>query len=381
MSAEPRSYDTIVVGLGAMGSAALYHLARRGQRVLGLEQFSQGHAFGSSHGDSRIIREQYFEHPLYVPLVQRAFQLWRELEQVTYRPLMTITGGLMIGPPDGSVVTGTLRSAKEHGLAHALLSADEVHSRFPAFAPVRGLVGAWDPRAGVLDADACNAAHVDAARSKGAETHFEEAVGTWKADDDGVRVTTARATYRADRMVLAAGPWTSELARDLDLPLAIERETLFWFDPVEDTAPYDSKSFPIFCYEYTPGKICFGVSRTSRGVKAGIHHSGDFVMHPDDMKRGVEPSEVDAVREALRPVLPGLSTAPVRDAAVCVYTNTPDDNFIVDWHPRHRNVLIASPCSGHGFKFAAVLGEVQADLLMTGQSAFDISPFRIDRFR
>src|SRR4051794_33063166 len=148
-----RRYDCIVVGLGAMGSATTYHLAKRGHKVLGLEQFSPGHAFGSSHGDSRIIREQYFEHPLYVPLVQRAYVLWRELEQATYRPLMTITGGLMMGPRDGAVVTGALRSAKEHGLPHELLSADEIHARFPAFRPPQGEVAAWDPRAGFLAAD------------------------------------------------------------------------------------------------------------------------------------------------------------------------------------------------------------------------------------
>src|SRR4051812_22078561 len=157
-----------------MGSATLYHLAKRGQRVLGLEQFAQGHTLGSSHGDSRIIREQYFEHPLYVPLVQRAYELWRDLEQVTYRPLMTITGGLMLGPADGSVVTGAMRSATEHRLAHELLSAAEVHRRFPAFDPAADLVAAWDPRAGVLNADACNGAHLDAAKAKGAEMHFDE---------------------------------------------------------------------------------------------------------------------------------------------------------------------------------------------------------------
>ena len=375
-----RRYDTIVVGLGAMGSATLYHLALRGQRALGLEQFSPGHALGSSHGDSRIIREQYFEHPLYVPLVQRAYQLWRELEQNTCRPLMMITGGLMIGPTDGVVVTGTIRSAIEHRLPHDVLSAAELRTRFTAFAPAEGLVGAWDPRAGFLDADACNAAHVDAARAKGAHASFDEPVTKWEPDGDGVRVATPRGTYLADRLLLATGSWTKEILRDLDLPLTIEREVLVWFDPAEDRGAYDPQRFPIFCYEDTPGRICFGVPRTARGVKAGVHHSGEFVARPGDVRRDVDASEVAALRDALRPVLPGLSRAPVRESGVCLYTNTPDDNFVVDWHPRYHNVLVSSPCSGHGFKFASVLGEAQAELLTTGKSRFDLSPFRIDRF-
>jgi sarcosine oxidase len=375
-----RRYDTIVVGLGAMGSATLYHLAKRGQKVLGLEQFAQGHMLGSSHGDSRIIREQYFEHPLYVPLVQRAYELWRELEQVTYRPLMTITGGLMIGPANGSVVTGTVRSAREHGLAHELLSADQLHQRFPAFEPAKDLVGAWDPRAGLLNADACNGAHLDAAKAKGAEAHHEEPVIGWDADGDGVRVTTAGGTYHADHLLLSVGPWAKEHLGDLRLPLRIEREVLFWFDLPESETRYDSRYFPVFCYEYTPGKICFGVSRTSRGVKAGIHHSGDFVAHPDHVRRTVDDTEVDELRDALGPVLPALARARVRESGVCIYTDTPDSDFVVDWHPLHARVLVSSPCSGHGFKFASVLGEVQADLLTTGKTSFDISPFRIDRF-
>jgi sarcosine oxidase len=375
-----RRYDTIVVGLGAMGCATLYHLAKRGQKVLGLEQFAEGHTFGSSHGDSRIIREQYFEHPLYVPLVQRAYDLWRELEQITYRPLMTITGGLMIGPANGSVVAGTLRSAREHGLAHELLGADQLHHRFPAFEPEKGLVGAWDPRAGLLNADACNGAHLDAAKAKGAEAHYEEAVIGWDADGDGVRVTTTGAAYHADRLLLSVGPWANERLGELRLPLRIERVVLFWFDLPESATEYSPRQFPVFCYEFTSGKICFGVSRTSRGVKAGIHHSGDFESHPADVRRIVGDNEVDELRDALRPVLPALASARVRESGVCIYTDTPDGDFVVDWHPLHDNVLVSSPCSGHGFKFASVLGEVQADLLTTGKTSFDISPFRIGRF-
>jgi len=377
--ASGRGYDTIVVGLGAMGSATLYHLAKKGQKVLGIEQFTPGHTNGSSHGDSRIIREQYFEHPLYVPLAQRADRMWRELEGLTYRTLMKTTGGLMIGPADGEVVEGTLRSAREHDLPYEVLDAKQIHERFPAFTVDDDLVGAYDPRAGMLDADACNAAHLDLARAKGAEAKFEEPVLGVSADSNGVSIRTARGSYLADKLVVTAGSWTRSLLRELDLPLTIERETLFWFEP-EPRALYEPDRFPIFCYEFTPGQINFGLARTSRGVKAGIHHSGEFVDHPDQVKRSVDASEIELLRETLGDVLPGLASAPLRESGVCLYTNTPDQHFIVDWHPKNPRVLVSSPCSGHGFKFATVLGEAQADLVTTGRSAFDLEPFRISRF-
>lgn len=373
-----KSYDTIVVGLGAMGCATLYHLARRGQRVLGLEQFGPGHQQGSSHGDSRIIREQYFEHPLYVPLVQRAYALWRDLEERTGQSLMTITGGLMMGPADGTVVTGTLRSAKEHGLAHEVLDAADVRARFPAFHPRSDLVAVLDPRAGFLNPDACNAAHIDAARGAGAEARFEEPVVRWTADGDGIRVETSGGKYFAEHLLLSSGAWTPTLT-GLSLPLTIERQVLFWLGP-RDAAAYDAARFPIYAYEYTPGSICYGLPGQPRGVKASVMHGGEVAAHAKDVKRDVAGDEIDALRAALKPVLPDLASARVRESGVCLFTNTPDHDFVIDWHPRHRNVLVSSPCSGHGFKFASAIGEIQADLLTVGKARFDLTPFRIDRF-
>lgn len=376
-----RSYDSIVVGLGAMGSATLYHLARRGQRVLGLEQFTPGHELGSSHGDSRIIREQYFEHPLYVPLVQRAYELWRELEERSGRSLLTITGGLMIGPRDGMVVAGTLRSATEHHLPHEVLTAAQVRARFPAFEMRDDLAAVLDPRAGFLDADACNAAHLDAARRDSADVRSEEKMLAWEADGEGVRVTTTRGVYTAARLLLSCGAWNAEVLRDLQLPLTIERQVLYWFDPGERAVLYDTVSFPVFAYEYTPGHICYGVPRLARGVKASVMHSGEVAATPAEVRRTVAEYEVDALRSALQPVLPALSQTTVRERKVCVFTNTPDGHFLVDRHPRHPQVIVSSPCSGHGFKFASALGELQAELLTTGIASFDISPFRVSRFR
>lgn len=373
-------YDAIVVGLGAMGSATLFHLAQRGLRVIGLEQFTSGHALGSSHGDSRIIRETYFEHPLYVPVVQRAHELWRELEERSGTSLMNISGGLMIGPPDGMVVSGTLRSAREHYLPHEILSPAEVHDRFPAFRLAPHLLAVWDPRAGYLDPEACNRAHLKESRAAGAETHFDERVLKWSANGDEVEVTTQARTYAAKHLVLTAGAWNGALARDLGLPLSIERQSVFWFEPNERSESYGSPHFPIYAYEFKAGTICYGFPRLPRGVKASVMHDGASVSDPESVDRKVHDGEVKPLRAALRAVLPSLSDAPIRESGVCLFTNTPDHDFIIDFHPLHQQVLISSPCSGHGFKFASAIGELQADLIVNGKTRFDLSPFRLDRW-
>jgi len=377
---QSRSYDAIVVGLGAMGSATLFHLARRGLKVLGLEQYIAGHALGSSHGDSRIIRETYFEHPLYVPLVQRAHELWRELERIAGTPLMKITGGLMIGPPEGTVVSGTLRSAREHLLPHEVLTPAEVHRRFPAFDLASNLVAVLDPRAGYLDPEECNKAHIAAARAAGAEVRFEDPVVEWRAEGGEVRVRSSADAYAANRLVLAAGAWTSGLAHDVVLPLTVERQSVFWLEPGDERDSYAAEGFPIYAYEYKNGHICYGFPRLPRGVKASVMHSGETSSSAANVRRTVDDDEVEALRAALRPVLPRLADARVRERGVCLFTNTPDHDFIIDFHPLYPQVLISSACSGHGFKFASAIGELQADLLTTGRARFDVSPFRIDRW-
>ncbi|MFL5523407.1 MAG: N-methyl-L-tryptophan oxidase [Gemmatimonadaceae bacterium] len=373
-----RSYDAIVVGLGAMGSATLYHLARRGVRAVGLDQFSPGHTFGSSHGDSRIIRETYFEHPLYVPLVQRAHHLWRELEENTGKSLMKITGGLMIGPPEGMVVAGTLRSVREHGLPHEVLEADELRKRFPAFRLPDGAAAVLDPRAGYLDPEACTRSHLSAAVGAGAETRFNEPVVDWCADGEDVRVTTAAGEYIADRMILCAGPWTQKLANLPALKLTVERQSVFWFDSPAFPG-YEPDGFPIYAYEFKSGTICYGFPALSRGMKASVMHDGQTVNDADHVDRQIGAAEVAPLRDALRPILPSLADSAVHETTVCLFTNTVDHDFVIDWHPLHPNVLISSPCSGHGFKFASAIGELQADLIVDGKTGFDLSPFAIAR--
>lgn len=371
-------YDVIVAGLGAMGCATAAHLALRGKKVLGLERWQPGHAHGSSHGDSRIIREMYFEHPMYVPMILRAHELWRELEARTGESLMTINGGLMIGPAEGALVKGTLRSAREHALPHEILSREEVAKLFPPFSLRDVDVAVRDPRAGFLDPEACNAAHLGVAALNGADLRFDDPLGEWSVSGDGVSVRAASGTYAAEHLVIAVGARTRRLLGGFDIPLEVERQAVFWLEP--EGQSYDASRFPIWAHEYMPGEICYGFPRLPRGVKASVMHSGQIVADADAVNREVSDEEVEPLRAALAGVLPELSGARIREKGTCLFTNTPDHDFVVDFHPEHPQVIVSSPCSGHGFKFASVIGEIQADLVTAGRSRFDLSPFRIGRW-
>jgi len=373
-------FDVIVAGLGAMGSATAARLALRGRKVLGLDRWRPGHRYGSSHGDSRIIREMYFENPLYVPIVQRAHELWREVEARTGSKVMEITGGLMIGPEHGGLVSGTLRSAKEHALECEVLDGAQVTQRFPAFRLRDGDVAVHDPRAGYLNPEAGNAAHLQIAAGAGAELRFDQPVEKWEAAGEGVKVWTPFGAYSGDRLVISAGARNPELLGDLDLNLEVERQAVFWLDAGADPA-YDSPALPIWAHEYIPGGICYGFPRLARGVKASVMHAGEILSDADAANREVGPDEVEPVRRALAGVLPGLAGAGVIDSDVCLFTNTRDHDFIIDFHPDHPQVLISSACSGHGFKFASAIGEIQADLIAEGESRFDMSPFSISRVK
>ena len=378
MASRGGHYDVIVAGLGAMGSATVCQLAHRGKKVLGLERWTPGHRHGSSHGDSRIIREMYFEHPMYVPLLQRAYELWDELGKGGGEKLLNVHGGLMIGTEDGMLVTGTLRSAREHGLAHEVLSPADVKRRHPAFELESGLVAVLDPRAGWLDPEQCNAAHLKVAAQNGADLRFEEPVVSWAATEDSVSVVTAHSRYSADSLVLCAGARNPELLGDLELNLEIERQAVFWMN-VPASSDYRPDVFPIWAYEYKPGHITYGFPELPRGVKASVMHSGEIFADADDVRRSVGDDEAAALRKAISPVLPLLSRSEIRERDVCIFTNTPDHDFVIDFHPRHARVLVSSACSGHGFKFASVVGEIQADLVTEGRTAFDLTPFRISR--
>ena len=355
--------DVIVVGLGAMGSAALYHLAQRGVRVVGFDRYAPPHALGSTHGLSRIIRESYYEHPRYVPLVQRAYDLWAELERRAVRRLFYQTGGLMIGDADGVLVAGALRSAREHGLAHELLSAKEVHARFPAFVLPDEMSGFFEPRAGVLDPEGCVDAHMQLAAAAGAEVRPDEPIREWSVQGGRVRVVTERGTYDAARLALCAGAWNPALIDDDSITLRVERQVMHWFTPARTPELFEPARCPIAMTEYAPDRIFYFVPDSGDGVKAAIHHEGE-VTNPDAIRREVADEDVAPVIQLLRRYLPNAA-GPLRGSATCLYTNTSDGHFLITPHARHEEVLVVSACSGHGFKFASAIGEAVADLMMS----------------
>jgi sarcosine oxidase len=368
----PHTTDVIVVGLGAMGSAALYHLAQRGVRVIGFDRFAPPHSLGSTHGLSRIIREAYYEHPHYVPLVQRAYDLWADLERRSARRLFHQTGGLMIGKGDGVLVSGALRSARQHGLAHEMLTADEVHARFPGFVLPNELSAFYEPRAGVLDPEGCVDAHLRLAIDAAAEVRTDEPVLEWSALRGRIRVSTALGDYDAARIALCAGAWNPALIDDDSVPLRVERQVMHWFAPARNPERFTPEHCPIAMTEYAPDRIFYFVPDGGDGVKAAIHHEGETTT-PETVRREVSDEDVSAARRQLSTYLPDAAGRHLR-SATCLYTNTPDGHFLLMPHARHDNLLVVSACSGHGFKFASAIGEAVADLLM-GIGRPDLLPF------
>ena len=358
-----------MVGLGAMGSAAAYHMSKRGARVLGLDRFRPPHNLGSSHGQTRIIREAYFEHPAYVPLVQRAYVLWEELAREAGDRLFLQTGGLMIGAPDGMVVSGSRLSAETHGLPFEILSADDIGKRFPALKAAENMVGILEPRAGILFPEKCIAAHLAAV--KGAQLNYDEQVVGWKKRGGAIEVLTHKDVYSCGGLVLSAGSWMKQLVPEL--PLVVERQALAWFEATEPEI-FRPERCPIHLWEYAAGKYWYGFPDLGNGVKVAGHHEGQ-VSQPDAVERSVSSSEIASLHALVRPYLPTLAER-CMESVVCMYTNTPDGHFLIDRHPEDPQVLLVSPCSGHGFKFSAAIGEVVADLVMNGGSKFDLSLFK-----
>jgi sarcosine oxidase len=371
------SYDVGIAGLGAMGSMTALELSRRGMRVIGWDRFRPPHALGSSTGKSRIIREAYFEHPQYVPLVQRAYRKWAELEREAECSLLTATGGLMIGPPDGTLLQGARQSAELHGLEYEDLSALEIRRRFAgAFEPGPGEAGLYESRAGVLRPEAAIAAALDLAKRAGAELRFDEPVAEWTGGESITVRTGAGRTYQVERLILAAGAWMAGTLPGAPLPLSVARQPLFWFAPLEGFGEPAAR-LPVFLWEWAPERMFYGFPDQGDGVKIAIHHQGE-PADPDGVRRPVDDHELARLRTILASRTPGLNGR-LLETAICLYTNTPDGDFLIDRSPSDPRVILASPCSGHGFKFAPALGEVLADLATDRTPAFDLTPFRVTR--
>lgn len=369
--------DVIVVGVGTAGSATLWRLARRGASVIGVEQYAPGHDLGSGHGESRIIRTAYFEHPSYVPLVRTAWRLWHELERLTGTDLLTRTGALMLGPPDGELVTGVLRSAKEHDLTYEVLDAAACGTRYPQHVLAPDEVAVFEPEAGFVRAEAGIRAMADAAVTAGAQLLTGEPVGSVEPAGDGVRVRVGARALTARRAVICAGAWTPNLVPGLSGALRVERQVPMWF-AARDPASIAPDRFPVFVREYD-GRYLYGLpSLDGATAKVGIHHEG-VTTSPDTVDRTVNATDIAALREPVQRFLPGLDPVPVR-GTVCLYANTPDEHFVVGSLPHAPEITIVSACSGHGFKFAPAIGEIAADLVRDGGTEHPIALFDPARF-
>ncbi|HVA92476.1 MAG TPA: N-methyl-L-tryptophan oxidase [Chloroflexota bacterium] len=373
------TYDAIVVGVGGMGSAAAYHLARRGHRVLGLERFDIPHPMGSSHGVSRIIRLAYFEHPSYVPLLRRAYELWRDLERGAGEQLLYITGGIDAGPPDSRSVEGSLLSCQTHGIPHEVLTGDQVNQRFPAYHLPASFRAVYQPDGGFVASERAIVAHVEAARSLGAEIHTRERVLAWEPRGEGVLVETDQGRYEAARLVICAGVWAGSLVPELAGKVVAERQVVAWLQPSEP-ALFQPDRFPIFVLEVNPEERIYGFPSFSvPGFKLGLFHHLYEQTTGDTVDRVCHPRDEAALRRMAETYFPKGAGATLSMSA-CMFENSPDEHFIIDTLKRAPQVAVAAGFSGHGYKFCGVVGEIMADLAIDGRTPHDISLFGLDRF-
>jgi sarcosine oxidase len=384
------TYDVIVLGLGAMGSAAAYQLAKRGARVLGLDQYSPPHTLGSSHGDTRITRLAIGEGTHYTPIAMRSHELWREIEKETGAELLTETGGLMISSPGrtghlhvADFFSNTVAAAKKYAIEHEILDAAEIRRRFPPFAVRDNEIGYYEKAAGFLRPEECVRAQIKLARLCGADIRVNEKAHAFEASANGVTVTTSRGSYAADTLVLSAGPWLPELiGKKCAAQFAVRRQVLFWFDVNGPVRPFLPGHFPIFIWELQGAEQAIygfpAIDGQNGGVKVATQQY-ETATTPDTVDRTVAPEEARAMhRTYVAPYLPALSERCVK-AVMCLYTVTPDAEFVIDRHPDLDRVILASPCSGHGFKHSAAIGEAIAQLALDGRSRFDLSAFTFRR--
>ncbi len=370
-------YDAIVIGVGGMGSATAFHLAARGARVLGLEQFDIAHDRGSSHGVNRIIRLGYAEDPRYVPLLRRAYALWRDLERQTGESLLFITGGLDVGHAGSAFIEGSMRSCRLHDLPHELLDAATVHDRFPGCDFPRDLVSVYQPESGFVMAERTVTLHTELARRLGAEIHTREAVHGWSQEGGHVVVTTDEGQYHARRLVITAGAWASRLVPALAGRAVPERQVLIWTEPRRPEL-FQLGAFPIFYMEADAGRYYGFPIHGVPGFKIGKYNHLKQKVEPDTVDRECHPEDEAVLREGIRRYFPEAD-GPTLAMKTCMFTNTADEHFVIDHLPDHPEVAIAAGFSGHGYKFCSIVGEVMADLTLDGGTRWNLELFQLER--
>ena len=349
-------YDAIVIGLGAMGSAAAYHLAKRGHKVLGIEQFNIPHEKGSSHGLSRMIRSAYYEHPDYVPLLKRSFQLWRELQNETLTHILHLTGGLYMGKRESELIAGSLAASRTHNLPYEFYEREELNKLFPQFQVPDDFVALQEHEAGYVVPEQAINAHTHLAMRHGATLHGNEPAQSWKSDAKSVTVTTTNNTYQADQLIITSGAWTSKLLTDLNVKLDVTRQVMGWVQP-KRRDPFLLGAIPVWAIGHDDGSLHYGFPITAESPAMKIaHHKPGEPTDPDTINRNPQPADEKTFRGAIKLFLPDAD-GPLHSIRICMYTNSPDHHFIVDRHPTQERVTIAAGFSGHGFKFAPVIGE------------------------
>ena len=372
-------YDVIVVGIGGMGSAACYQLAKRGQRVLGLEKFQIGHAMGSSHGLTRILRLAYFEGEAYVPLVQRARQLWIETGALTGQQLFYEVGALDMAPAGDDIIAQAQQACLAYDLPHEILGRAAIEHRFPALALPVGHGGLYQPQSGFVASELALSVHVALARQHGAIIRDQEPMLDWAPTaHGGVRVRTTQGTYEAGRLVLSPGAWIGSVVPGLAPSTTVIRQTLAWFAPREPELLAPDR-FPVFTLKVEEGQLYGFPLWGHPGFKLGSPHYDKDVFDPDTPTREPSPGHEAVLTQSVRRYVPAAAGA-LLELKACLYTMTPDEHFVIDTLPDYEQVIVASPCSGHGYKFASVIGEILADLAETGTSRFDLSMFALRRF-
>jgi sarcosine oxidase len=370
-------FDCIVLGLGGFGSAALYHAAARGLKVLGIEQFSIGHDLGSSHGESRIIRKAYFEHPDYVPLLLRAYELWRDLEAAEELDLLHACGLMLAGPPEGETIAGARLAARLHNLRLETVSPADRGGKFAGFSVPEPFDVVFEPEAGFLEVEACVGAHVDRAERMGARVAADEVVFDWCKVGNAFRVRTSRGAYESGALILTTGAWTAGLLASLSLPLTVVRKPQFWF-PVRSHVYAEERGAPAFYYEMPFGLFYGFPSRDGKTLKSAEHSGGEPVADPAQLDRSVDARDWQSLARFLRECVPQVDSEPVR-SSVCMYTLSPDHHFIVDRHPAYEHVAFGAGFSGHGFKFTPVIGEALVDLAIKGQTSYPVGFLSVNR--
>lgn len=366
-------FDVIIIGTGAMGSSASHYLSDNNLKVLAIDQFTPPHNNGSSHGETRIIRSSYYEHESYVPLIKESFKLWNDLQKKTDLPILEMTGGLMIGKENSELFEGSKTSAELHNLNHKIISNKDIKENFPQFITNNNELALLEKDAGILFPENCIKTFLD---NSNIDFAFNEKVIQINQNKSNIEIITDKNNYKTKKLIISAGAWINKLLPELNLPIKIERQVLFWFKT--NNNKFSKEKFPIFLYEYEKDKIFYGFPDIGNGFKVAFHQTNNFI-DPDLIEKEVNNKEIDKIKNTLKEFM-NLDSFDILKTDVCMYTKTQDTHFIIDYYPDNKNIIIASPCSGHGFKFASVIGKILSDMCIGNKINFDLNLFKISRF-